>query len=352
MSCSDLIFRKLREEIVKGHFGESGSLFMQTRQLTAEYHISTVRAQKIIRELMKERLLVLCGKHYYVSTGAFRSHTPGYQSLHRANYPLLGIGVGTFVPVYSALIEKLTALGDKNGYRTVCMYENSQPHQMLDSMLALGVHGMFYLPMHPEAAMPLNRFVLPTVVIGKHIDNIQRDTITMDNYQAGILAAEHLLQRDCQSFCYVGYSHNLGSDRRYAGFEKRIVPSGRTLNRILIQSPDDERLRGHLQKTLSEIPHPIGFFCYTDLFAMEVLRWIRQWGWQIPSQIRIIGCDNLPQALTSSPPLTSIHYNCSQLAQNGIERMIEQIAAPSPTPHDTLISPSLFVRESTSLEGM
>ena len=250
MPCGDLIYLKLRDEIISGCFGESGSAFMQIRQLTAEYHISTVRAQNIIRALVKDRLLVLCGKHYFVSTGTFSTDSPGYQNLRRANFPLIGIGVGSFVPIYSALIENLTALASDAGYQTVCMYENDRLSEMLDSMLAIGVHGMFFLPKHLKSHILLDRFVLPTVVIGKSIDGIKCDTITMDNYQAGILAADHLLYIHCKSCCYIGHAHNYGNDQRYSGFETRIRSSGVTLTSILAESPSDERLRGYLRQTL------------------------------------------------------------------------------------------------------
>ena len=64
MHSEDLIYLKLRDEILSGRFGKSGSLFLQTRQLTAEYRISTVRAQKILGALVNDRLLLLLGQHY------------------------------------------------------------------------------------------------------------------------------------------------------------------------------------------------------------------------------------------------------------------------------------------------
>jgi LacI family transcriptional regulator len=214
-------------------------------------------------------------------------------------------------------------------------------------MLAIGVQGMFFLPKVLDSPMLLNRFVLPTVVVGKSIDGIQCDTITMDNYQAGILAAEHLLQINCASCCYVGHVHNLGTDRRHAGFETRIRNSACRLTSILIDSPGDEQLRGYLRQTLAELPRPIGIFCYTDIFAVEVLRHIRSLGWSIPDEIRIIGCDNLPQSLANTPPLTTIHYNCSSLAQGGMKRMLERLNNRVLLPCNIMISPSLFIREST-----
>ena len=108
--------------------------------------------------------------------------------------------------------------------------------RMLDSMLAIGVQGVFFLQKTLHYSMLLNRFVLPTVVIGKRLDGIQCDTITMDNYQAGILAAEHLLQIDCASFCYVGHTYNLGNDQCYNGFKTRIRNAGHQLTSILIMN--------------------------------------------------------------------------------------------------------------------
>jgi DNA-binding LacI/PurR family transcriptional regulator len=71
-----------------------------------------------------------------------------------------------------------------------------------------------------------------------------------------------------------------------------------------------------------------------------------------PEDISLIGCDDLPFAEFTSPPLTTVHLPGYQLGRMAAEVAVSMTEDPSQQASDLTVTPWITIRESTaSLAG-
>ena len=69
----------------------------------------------------------------------------------------------------------------------------------------------------------------------------------------------------------------------------------------------------------------------------------------MPTDVAIVGFDNIEFAEYAVTPLTTVDYNASRVSQLAVERVIELIhhRGELPSPRNTQVTPDLVVRESS-----
>ena len=89
-----------------------------------------------------------------------------------------------------------------------------------------------------------------------------------------------------------------------------------------------------------------GFICANDYTAAVLLRSLQSLGVRAPQDFRVVGFDDVKYATLVSPPLTTIHQPCRDLAIIAFRTMIERLAEPSLPARSIHLTPQLVVRES------
>lgn len=80
-----------------------------------------------------------------------------------------------------------------------------------------------------------------------------------------------------------------------------------------------------------------------DLEGFGVLRAARESGVDVPSEVSIVGCDDIPEAASVHPSLTTVRQPLSEIGRRAARLLHEQITRPG-----TRIGAQLVVRESTA----
>lgn len=83
--------------------------------------------------------------------------------------------------------------------------------------------------------------------------------------------------------------------------------------------------REAMTKLLSSQSPPFGICCYNDEVAFAVLAALSDAGIQIPEAVSVIGCDDIPLAQFSIPPLTTVSFD----TRASLDLLIENILAAS-----------------------
>ena len=88
----------------------------------------------------------------------------------------------------------------------------------------------------------------------------------------------------------------------------QVIPSSR------------EGARDAIMQVLTQQSPPFGICCYNDEVALAVLAACSDMGIRVPGSVAVIGCDDIPFAQMSTPPLTTITFENSKwltaLAEN------------------------------------
>lgn len=207
----------------------------------------------------------------------------------------------------------------------------NQPHRGTDILAAAGI---------------------PAVIIDRIPEGYAGPTVGLDNIRAGQLAAEHLLGLGHTRLAHIAApaGQRLSRERRL-GFIQTIERAGIAAGDVMLESVEDFGCRpGYdaMQRLLRCPTVPTAVFAATDLTAIGAMHAIREVGLSVPCDISVVGLDNVDVAAFQNPPLTTIRQFLSQLAELGVEMLLDLLAGKTPSPAQVVIEPALVIRQSTA----
>ncbi len=87
-------------------------------------------------------------------------------------------------------------------------------------------------------------------------------------------------------------------------------------------------------------------FAYNDLMAIGAVAAIRRAGLRVPEDISVIGFDDIPQAATTVPAITTIAQPATEIGQVSVRVLLDRIARRRQDSSRVLLSTCLVERES------
>ncbi len=89
-------------------------------------------------------------------------------------------------------------------------------------------------------------------------------------------------------------------------------------------------------------------FCFNDIAAIGAIRALRDVGLSVPSDVSVVGFDDILSAAYSTPSLTTVRQPLFEMGKRGAEVLLDRIAnREKEYPAEIVVAPELVVREST-----
>jgi DNA-binding LacI/PurR family transcriptional regulator len=92
---------------------------------------------------------------------------------------------------------------------------------------------------------------------------------------------------------------------------------------------------------------PTAIFAQNDRMAMGVLRAARDVNLNVPSQLAVIGVDDMPLSSYFDPPLTTMRQDMPRIGQEATRILLDIIQNKNNTMREVKLSAQLIVRQST-----
>ena len=94
---------------------------------------------------------------------------------------------------------------------------------------------------------------------------------------------------------------------------------------------------------------PTGVFCANDLLALGLLQEMTRRGLRVPSDVAIVGYDDIDFAAAAAVPLSSVRQPRAQLGRTAAQLLLEESNEPEHHQHRHVVfKPELVARESTA----
>ena len=103
-----------------------------------------------------------------------------------------------------------------------------------------------------------------------------------------------------------------------------------------------------MRSLLSKADRPDGLFCFSDELAVGVLRELHEQGLRVPSDISVVGFDDIQEARFTTPSLTSVRPDKAKIAEVAVDMLIERMQGSGVEPRDVRIGHELIMRESST----
>lgn len=271
---------------------------------------------------------------------------------------LVGIVVSGFAPPFlPTLLGPLVRELAKRGLAPLLMDagRNNNVEVPLRDLLSYRVAGAVLTSGMPpiELAREYSRLKVPVVMINRAASLDGVDTVGSNNRQGGALAARSLLRSGARRLAYVNRPTGTHSGReRGAGFGEAVALDGSPgigFELIEARTPDYDGGVGAARALFSRESErrPDGVFCSTDELAFGLIDAARrEFGLTIPTDLTVVGFDDVPMARAGAYDLTTIRQDTPGLAQWAVTRLVERMENPDLSPRADLLPVTLVERSS------
>lgn len=254
-------------------------------------------------------------------------------------------------PFFPELILGAEAVAQKRGFNVFLCNSGKDPVQELNYVDLLSerqVDGMIIVGsrLDPEGLRAATKDQHVVILSPYHISSA--DLFQMDDEQGGYEVGKHLLELGHKCFGFVEGSWARAN--RYHGLLRALREQGLDEKNIHTQIGADRTVaegEKAARSLLERNPQITAIFCYNDVMAIGVLQAARRIGRQVPKDLSIVGFDDIPEAERTCPPLTTFHFNRTDIGALMMNVLLDAIEGKRQTTEQRVIQGKLIVRETT-----
>lgn len=256
---------------------------------------------------------------------------------------LRGIAAALSALPYELVVYDVASEAQRDGYLT-----NLALTHRVDGLIVIG------LPFDTAAALRLLTHNLPTVVILPASDRVHPalTRITHDDAQGGTMAATYLLERGHRRIGFVGDLNpatftGTAGDHKLDRFRQTLARAGVALPDAYVGlGPFGMEPARQLAHQLLSLPEPpTAIFASSDTQALGVIRAARDRGLHVPSDLAVMGFDDIDHAEAFG--LTTISQQLKESGRLAVELLLAHLADES-RPAQQIDLPFALIQRATA----
>ncbi len=249
---------------------------------------------------------------------------------------LLGMVIPDILnPFFPAIVRGVQDGAYQKSFNLVLCNSDNDPRKELQYLQELRDHRMAGILLIPSGSTWMDPLPgkashhTPVVCLDRRPARWSGDSVTADNHQGAFIATMYLLDLGHRAIALIGGSSDLSNAiERKEGFREAMRERHIPIGPGYIQEGDFNRISGYdKMRTLLQLrPRPTAVFAGNDLIAYGALTAIREAGLQCPSDISVVGFDDLELSEFTDPPLTTVAQPVYQMGASGVELLLNRIA--------------------------
>jgi LacI family transcriptional regulator len=220
------------------------------------------------------------------------------------------------------------------------LYPRISRSQLLDGVIVTATRSRD--PLIPQ----LLETRVPFVLHGRHEDP-RVSFVEVDNVAGAYTAVTHLVRLGHRRIALItGPSDSLAAEDRKRGYLNALRERRVPLDEALIVHGDFTESSSYraMQRLLQYEPDAV--FVASDSMALGALRALREAGKCVPDDVAVVGFDDMPQAATAEPPLTTIRQPIQQTGVLAVETLIDILENGADPPRRIILPTELVIRAS------
>lgn len=198
-----------------------------------------------------------------------------------------------------------------------------------------------------ESIALLRKFGVPFVLLGREFEDDPMDAVVWDDEKGGLLAAQHLLQKNCVHMVFLNAALETSSAaRRLKGYAQALTAAGQSV-RVCEAQPMAGGVRDALEALFASGASVDALFAFNDLMGFEAASWLLARGLAIPQDVRLVGFDNVLSSISLPFGLTSISADKGEEARRTVEMLLRRMETPDAPIARAVLDVRLVERESS-----
>lgn len=274
----------------------------------------------------------------------------GARSLSTSRTQTLGVILpDLYGEFFSELIRGMDLAARERGYHLIVSSSHDDADEAAAAVRSMRgrVDGLILMSPHAsvgQAAAGLTGGI-PVVRLNDNSADPAQPAIVVDNRGGAVAAVRHLLEIGRRRVAHVaGPSDNLEAEERLAGYLEAMAEAG--LDARVVEGDFDmasgrraalELMRGHGVDAV---------FAGNDMMALGLLQGLQDQGVDCPTQVAVVGFDDVPLAAFVRPALTTLRIDIAGTGRGALERLLGLIDGQSGGGRQ-VVRPELVIRGST-----
>jgi DNA-binding LacI/PurR family transcriptional regulator len=198
--------------------------------------------------------------------------------------------------------------------------------------------------------------VLPVVAVSAHKEKDGVTNVVIDHAVAARLAIRHLYELGHRKIAFMkGHRHVSDSDFRWKAMmetarEFGVQPTPERTVQMRSSSWSPGVGYEPAKQLLNATRDFTALVCFNDTAAIGAIRALHEVGMMVPTDVSVVGFDDIVSAEFHVPSLTTIRQPLNMMGRMAAQILLDRIANPEKTYARTiLVKPKLMVRESTAV---
>ncbi|MCY9669383.1 LacI family transcriptional regulator [Paenibacillus alginolyticus] len=279
------------------------------------------------------------------------------QSLVKGHTKTLGIVLfDIHNQIFSQLFHAFEAEARKRGYIVYLVLSNRDKDlelEYINNLLDRRVDGIALLPanFNKKFESLLTRSRTPIVTFGNRLSG-PFPYVWIDDKQAIRDSVAFLSSQGYRHLIYLspplmrkGKENIYVPEQRYLGFIEACEEISDMRHSVIAQ----KNYLAELEQLIEKTDGKSAILCSSDVYALEVLKWLKSRKIRVPEQIGLMGFDNIQVLKYINPSLTTVDYNVNEIGTKLADVLISQINNDE-VPAETLIAHHVLQGESVTLD--
>ncbi len=257
-------------------------------------------------------------------------------------------------PFYAILADLIQREAFRLRYTLIILCSQDNPEMelnMVEMALSRQVDGILIIPWSADspALTLLRESGVPYVLLNRHVNNDQDDSIVCEEEQGGYLAGKHLIESGHRKIAMISrYNVIYSTESRKQGFLRACTEAGIAQENIAFaQFQDEKDIVRQLQTWYQE--GFTGIFSFCDVEAWEEITLIERVGLHVPQDLSFVGFDNILGYVHFPKPICSIDCDFPEEASLAIDLLRKRIHDPAMPPQKIILPVSLVCRGDHSI---
>ena len=257
-------------------------------------------------------------------------------------------------PHYARTINAFSIGLQKRGLHVLLfsLTEGQSVEAAVEEVLKYRVDGVIMISaaLSAEVGEACAKVGVPVVLYNRYVKQPNVSSVRIENADGGQRIADYLIDQGHTLLAFIsGTSVDPTSADRERGFTDRIAERGaRIVGRIAGDYTFDSG-RTAIAALMQQAEAPTAVFAASDLMALGAMDTARHdLGLRIPTDVSIVGFDDLPEAAWPSYDLTTIRQPVESMATTALDLLMERIDSAAAKPQTLLVDGDLIVRSSVA----
>jgi LacI family transcriptional regulator len=258
-------------------------------------------------------------------------------------------------PFFSEVARAVQSKANVEGYDVFFCNSSGSWEEELRALDSLSDHAVDGIIVYPSPGLTLERIrpfadrYHPIVTLAYRIAHPRISSVVISTRAGARQAVDYLVEKGHTTIAMLaGPAPTPIIHYRVQGYRDALLAHGLPFRDelVLAGAPVFERGRLSTRQLLSDYPAVSAIFAYNDLLALGAIRACHEMGWRVPDDCAVIGFDDIPPAVWSSPALTTVRVDKQLLGRRAVERLLEMLDAPDGEFSPLSVPAELVLRES------